>query len=832
MPVRDGYQILSKKNDKKLFQRTVQSLQLPSTTIENLRQAGFDSFAAARKYGLKKLEKISPLLAAHARLALISGDETLNRKLVEAGISGVMDLAYKKLPDLVKKTGVAADRLQAIQERAKTAAHILQGVLAGDIIAEGTHLAGGIHLDQNWLDHDWPDHFPQLEWKEPENTDWYMSALGPVAYLVDLLQFLQDFFQEKFPSIESIERRFCRPFKDLAICRDTVEQELPQAEITNEVLERYIILKNGAPDRDSIYESFSIPSLGCPHPALLVEITDSYLNVLGLSRQTATDALQAADGQDANRTELDFIISRKHIPESKLRELVKTNVTIALVDSLPDMVRTSLTGGIYPRGPVNPADLDWFKNRLDQAEKYIQLVKAGTLPKIRANLIHLALKAAPSVKTEKKLGDYLHTDLTYTPAVMTTRVASAIETLQSFVQAARLGSEPLNLTPERKTEFETRWKWFASYSIWHAAMTLFLYPENFLLQNTRRNKTPEFTAITGELEADANALPLMEAIDSYRNSLAWSQYASSACGYGDRVLLFGPRIWYDSADKLCRMQLYWSQIDAYGEWSGWRLLPFYPSELDHSGSLDRRFEGTFCFQENVFLVFSTREPVEVKEHVEGYGDFVTITKSKYSLQVYRWRPPVSLAPSGSSVDPKPLLEWSDDFIYPPTKKINGVLYATQTGIRTQPVFVTDTQKCSIYLQVDQQEALAYLKVYTRDANGHWTSTLVASGFSSFEGGPIAIPREVPIQAKLLAIGSINGKHYLGFTSGSPGPAGAFVLAIDSSDRFRVLSKYDLPNDGNKFLGGFTEKQSLALFFRKSPDSGQLLVKNLNSSNFS
>lgn len=818
-----NYKILRKERDKLLFQRTVRALQLSEKIMGDYQKAGVDSFASARKYGSERLEKINPQLAAHARLSVISDNEVLNQKLIEAGVTSVIELASTEVADLVDKTGADDDTLHLIHRRAKTASNILHGVLAEDDIL------GGVHID-------WPDHIEDIGWGNIENTDLYLSALGPAAYLVDLIGFVMDFFPQQFPNLDALENRFCRQFKDLAICRETVELEFPQIEIANEVLERFIIsrkdtasgaeLKEAAQDRIHIYASFTKTGLKFPNPRLLAEMVAAYLNLLGLTGQTITDALAAADGPAGDRAKLDELINQKHIPEAQLRALVQSNPSMGTVDSLPDMVRTSMTGGAYPHSPLTADGRDRYHNDLNQAEKYIQLVKGRLLPKVRANLIHLALKVAPVMENEKKLGNYLHTDLTYSSVVLTTRAANSIEALQSYVQACRLGIEPLQLNPEKYPEFEGRWKWLASYSIWHAAMMVFLYPENFLLQNTRRNRTPEFSAMAGELESEINTLSLIEILENYRRNLPWSQHGTSACKYEDRVLLFGTWTKYDAAENMTRMQIYWSQIDAYGEWSGWRIMPFSPGELDY-GPQDRRFEGAFCLKKDVFLVFSTREGVGVREHVEGYGDLVTITKSKYNLQVYRWRPPNFVSPSSSSTDPRPILEWSNEFIYPPTKLINGSLYAVQTGIRPRPVFVTSEETSAIYLNIDQQEGIAHLRVCQRGANCQWTTAIAASSFGEIEGSTYAVPYEISNQVRMLGIGSISGVHYLAFASDT---SGAYILAIESG-QFKVLNKYSLANDGKKLLGGFAEKQNLALFFKESSNNQRLWVKNLDSSTF-
>lgn len=77
----------------------------------------------------------------------------------------------------------------------------------------------------------------------------------------------------------------------------------------------------------------------------------------------------------------------------------------------------------------------------------------------------------------------------------TTRVAQAIQTIQSFLWSLRTrqvnGTELANLQLE-DDQFEQVWRWIGSYEIWRAGMTVFLYPENALLPSLRPIKTPAF----------------------------------------------------------------------------------------------------------------------------------------------------------------------------------------------------------------------------------------------------------------------------------------------------------------------------------------------------
>jgi hypothetical protein len=55
--------------------------------------------------------------------------------------------------------------------------------------------------------------------------------------------------------------------------------------------------------------------------------------------------------------------------------------------------------------------------------------------------------------------------------------------------------------------FDEEWKWIGSYTTWRAAMFVFLYPENLLLPNLKRYKTPAFADLIEKLRSNRRLTP-------------------------------------------------------------------------------------------------------------------------------------------------------------------------------------------------------------------------------------------------------------------------------------------------------------------------------------
>ena len=55
--------------------------------------------------------------------------------------------------------------------------------------------------------------------------------------------------------------------------------------------------------------------------------------------------------------------------------------------------------------------------------------------------------------------------------------------------------------------FDEEWKWIGSYATWRAAMFVFLYPENLLLPNLKRYKTPACALLIENLRSNRRLTP-------------------------------------------------------------------------------------------------------------------------------------------------------------------------------------------------------------------------------------------------------------------------------------------------------------------------------------
>ncbi|MEN3539329.1 neuraminidase-like domain-containing protein [Microbispora sp. ZYX-F-249] len=336
-----------------------------------------------------------------------------------------------------------------------------------------------------------------------EACDGCESATGPAAYLSDLLDLLLDAFTDTvgFHSLEEIEQRFARPFGDLVIgCPDAV---VPQVEIAVEVLER-LVTRPPFPgyDRATIYGFFDTADQRgrwlYPFPHVLSDLLDAYLAELGISRadldKAITKAYPLPGDSPADLAPLGALLGPLHLTEPEFKAglgIVNRNWRpgLAAVDWLERQVAALATYGLDPADPERAAG---FREAAERASAAVRRVRGFLFPAVRANLIRYALRhleAHPDptlpVADADQLGDFLHIDLSADPCVSTTRVRDAIESLQSFLMAFQLGRENPLLTNMLGDDFAERSRWLRGYEQWHAAQSVFLYPESFLLPGLR-----------------------------------------------------------------------------------------------------------------------------------------------------------------------------------------------------------------------------------------------------------------------------------------------------------------------------------------------------------
>ena len=102
-------------------------------------------------------------------------------------------------------------------------------------------------------------------------------------------------------------------------------------------------------------------------------------------------------------------------------------------------------------------------------------------------------------------------DVEMSPCMMTSRTKLAISSVQLFVQRCLMNLEAWRIpSPQQALEWKRLWEWMKNYRVWEANRKIFLYPENWIEPELRRDKTPFFQELENELLSDEMTAGLAE----------------------------------------------------------------------------------------------------------------------------------------------------------------------------------------------------------------------------------------------------------------------------------------------------------------------------------
>lgn len=151
-------------------------------------------------------------------------------------------------------------------------------------------------------------------------------------------------------------------------------------------------------------------------------------------------------------------------------------------------------------------------------------------------------KTSSSGSLESKtqgLSDDLLIDLKNESHSQTTRVAVAIETLQSLVWRLRTGQLENSFADLNNIDddFDAAWKWRSSYKTWKSAQFVNLFPENLLFPEIKPNQTQAFQKLVEQL----NNNPYITPEDACALSNEYAEYIKDISNFDQVIGTFGEK---------------------------------------------------------------------------------------------------------------------------------------------------------------------------------------------------------------------------------------------------------------------------------------------------
>ena len=108
------------------------------------------------------------------------------------------------------------------------------------------------------------------------------------------------------------------------------------------------------------------------------------------------------------------------------------------------------------------------------------------------------------------LFDHFLIDVQMSSCEVTTRVVQAYIAVQIFVERCRMNLEAPAVQIDPLDDAWEWWSWMKRYRIWQAAREVFLYPENWLVESQRLNRTEIFQKLEQDVHQNEHTADYLE----------------------------------------------------------------------------------------------------------------------------------------------------------------------------------------------------------------------------------------------------------------------------------------------------------------------------------
>ena len=228
-----------------------------------------------------------------------------------------------------------------------------------------------------------------------------------------------------------------------------------------------------------------------------------------------------------------------------------------------------------------------------------------------------------TINNANDLYTYWLLDVQVSQAVPTSRVASAIASLQQYINAISVGLEPgydkLGMTTKQQNTWRNN---LHAYSVWRAIQQLRSFPANYLNPMLRRDKTESFQQLENDInQCRINSDNILPAIQRYLARFEEICSLKTLNGYIDGEKdRFAESTYYFVARSTVENTYYWRSLDMSrrylhpatggapalkqdapqpGAWSDWKKIPLPASE-----NIPEHSVRPICFNNRLFVVWA------------------------------------------------------------------------------------------------------------------------------------------------------------------------------------------------------------------------------------
>jgi Tc toxin complex TcA C-terminal TcB-binding domain/Neuraminidase-like domain/Salmonella virulence plasmid 28.1kDa A protein len=172
---------------------------------------------------------------------------------------------------------------------------------------------------------------------------------------------------------------------------------------------------------------------------------------------------------------------------------------------------------------------------------------------------------------ENALFDYFLIDVQMSSCMETSRVVQAYVAAQIFVERCLMNLEaPAVVIDLDKDDTWNEWQWMDRYRVWEANREVFLYPENWLIESERPNRTEIYQTFEQEVRQGASTADYLQTVVlNYIDRLDGLAHLriTGMCEDPDTKTI------YVIARSLGDPPVFYLRTLASGAWSGWTTIP-------------------------------------------------------------------------------------------------------------------------------------------------------------------------------------------------------------------------------------------------------------------
>ncbi|NJK31071.1 MAG: hypothetical protein HC927_00915 [Deltaproteobacteria bacterium] len=187
----------------------------------------------------------------------------------------------------------------------------------------------------------------------------------------------------------------------------------------------------------------------------------------------------------------------------------------------------------------------------------------------RDALVDAAIAITPSLRTANDVFEHLLIDVEMGHCMMTSRIKQAIASVQIFIHRVllHLEVEEVSFDPEAIE----RWDWMKNYRVWEANRKVFLYPENWIEPELRRDKTPEFEELEATLmQGVLDQYRVEKALGIYLEKLARVANLEMVSTYQDPT---SKELWLLARTHARPHEWFMRRRLGSREWTAWEVVP-------------------------------------------------------------------------------------------------------------------------------------------------------------------------------------------------------------------------------------------------------------------